>query len=96
MMGPLAYFVSVAEFFGGLGILSRLSASALIIVMIGAIVTVHAKNGFFSSKGGFEYNLALIASLLSVALVGPGRYALGRFLPLPKAREFGRPIPVLE
>lgn len=60
-MGPLGYPVTIGEFFGGLGLivgfLSRFSAAANLVIMIGAIATVHGKNGFFLSAGGFEYNL---------------------------------------
>src|SRR5215470_1267858 len=48
MMGPIGYLVTIGEFFGGLGLvvgfLCRFSAASLIVIMIGAIVTVHAKN----------------------------------------------------
>jgi len=100
MMGPIAYPVAIGEFFGGLGLvagfLSRFSAASLIVVMIGAIATVHGKNGFFLSANGFEYNLALIGLLAPVLVVGPGRFAIGRSLPLPKSAKTGRPIAVLE
>ncbi len=88
MMGPIDYLVAVGEFFGGLGLivgfLSRFSAASLIVIMIGAIVMVHGKNGFFLAKGGFEYNVALIGLLAPVLIAGPGRIALGRSLPLPR------------
>ena len=84
-MGPMGYPVTVGEFFGGLGLivgfLSRFSAASLIVVMLGAIGMVHGKNGFFAQNGGFEYNLALIGLLLPVLIAGPGRHAVGRFLP---------------
>jgi putative oxidoreductase len=99
-MGPLGYPVTIGEFFGGLGLivgfLSRFSAASLIVIMIGAIGMVHGKNGFFLSDGGFEYNLALIGLLAPILIAGPGRFAIGRFLPLPKAARTGRPIVVLE
>lgn len=100
MMGPIGYAVSVGEFFGGLGLvvgfLCRFSAASLIVVMIGAIAQVHAKNGFFASAGGYEYNLALIGLLSAVLIAGPGRFAIGRFLPLPRSPKTGRPIAALE
>jgi putative oxidoreductase len=40
--------------------------------MLVAAVTAHAKNGFFSSSGGFEYNLVLGVGALSIAFIGPG------------------------
>lgn len=100
MMGPIGYLVTIGEFFGGLGLvvgfLCRFSAASLIVIMIGAIAMVHAKNGFFLDKGGFEYNLALIGLLAPILIAGPGRFAVGRFLPLPKSPKTGRPIAVLE
>jgi putative oxidoreductase len=100
MMGPIGYLVAIGEFFGGLGLivgfLSRFSAASLIVIMIGAIAMVHGKNGFFLSDSGFEYNLALIGLLAPVLLVGPGRFAIGRVLPLPKSGQSDRPVMVLE
>jgi putative oxidoreductase len=100
MMGPIGYPVTIGEFFGGLGLvvgfLTRFSAASLIVIMIGAVVQVHGKNGFFLSDGGFEYNLALIGLLAPTLLAGPGKFAVGRFLLLPRSARTGRPIVVLE
>jgi putative oxidoreductase len=99
-MGPLGYPVTIGEFFGGLGLivgfLTRFSAASLIVIMIGAIAMVHGQNGFFLSNNGFEYNLALIGLLVPIFLAGPGRYSIGRFLPLPKSAATGRPAVFLE
>lgn len=106
MMGPLGYLVTIGEFFGGLGIivgfLSRFSAASITLIMLGAIGLVHGKVGFFmnwdgkQAGEGFEYHLLAIAVLLMIALVGPGRIAIGRLLPLPKASGENRPLIVLE
>jgi putative oxidoreductase len=108
MMGPLGVPVTIGEFFGGLGLivglLCRFSAASLIVIMIGAIAMVHAQHGFFLGRAptdtlataGFEYNLALIGLLAPILIAGPGRFAIGRFLPLPKSPQTGRPIAVLE
>jgi putative oxidoreductase len=108
MMGPLGYPVTIGEFFGGLGLiagfLSRFSAASLIVIMLGAIGMVHGQHGFFLGHGptdtlataGFEYNLALIGLLAPILIAGPGRFALGRCLPLPRSETTGRPIIVLE
>jgi putative oxidoreductase len=100
VMGPLGYPVTIGEFFGGLGLvvgfLCRFSAASLIVIMVGAIGMVHGKNGFFLSDQGFEYNLALIGLLVPILIAGPGKYAIGRFLPLPKSAQTGRPIMPLE
>src|SRR4029077_1101362 len=94
MMGPLGYLVTIGEFFGGLGLifgfLSRFSAASIILIMLGAIGMVHAKFGFFMNWAGnqagegFEYHLLAIAALLPIAIIGPGRFAVGRCLPVPK------------
>jgi len=86
-MGPIGYLVAIGEFFGGLGlifgILSRFSAASIIVIMIGAIVQVHGKNGFFNTPPnlGFEYNLALIGLALPTLIAGPGKFTLARPLP---------------
>ena len=105
-MGPLGYLVAIGEFFGGLGLivgfLSRFSAAAIIVIMLGAIAMVHSQVGFFmnwtgkQAGEGFEYHLLVIALLMIILLVGPGRFAVGRFLPLPKSPGSRRPILVLE
>ena len=95
MMGPLGYLVAVGEFFGGLGLvfgfLSRFSAASIIIIMLGAIGMVHGRVGFFMNWAGnqagegFEYHLLAIAALLPIVIAGPGRFAVGRLLPLAEA-----------
>jgi putative oxidoreductase len=106
MMGPLGYLVTIGEFFGGLGlvfgILSRFSAASIIVIMLGAIATVHGKFGFFMNWAGnqagegFEYHLLAIGALLPIVIAGPGRFAVGRFLPVPKVASKERSVAVLE
>lgn len=56
---PVAALVGYGEFLGGLGVifgvLARPAAAGLAIIMLGAIGLVHLKNGYDSTKGGFEY-----------------------------------------
>ncbi len=76
-----ATFAAIAEVIGGililLGILTDIAGLLFAIDMLGAILFVHAKNGFAQGKGGVEWPLALLAMALAVALAGPGRYAVG-------------------
>lgn len=92
--GIIGLLVAIGEFFGGLGILmgvlTRFSAAANLLIMLGAIALVHGKNGFFLSKGGYEYNLAIIGLVLPLLIAGPGPYTAVRALykrPLPTALE---------
>ncbi len=106
MMGPLGYLVTIGEFFGGLGLifgfLSRFSAASIILIMLGAIGMVHSQFGFFmnwtgkQAGEGFEYHLLVIGTLLPILIAGPGRFAIGQLLPLPKAAGKERVITVLE
>ncbi|HEV2451136.1 MAG TPA: DoxX family protein [Streptosporangiaceae bacterium] len=64
------------------GLATPLAAASLIGVMITAIRKVHASNGPWVSKGGYEYNLVLIAALLALADGGPGQLSLDRLIHL--------------
>ena len=73
--GPL---VALLEFFGGLalviGLLTRLAGLGLALDMLGAILLVHLKNGFFNPQG-FEFPLLLCVVALALVIGGAGRYS---------------------
>ncbi len=75
-----AYAAGCAEFGGGLvlalGLVTPLGSAALIAVMTAAILSVHLSKGLWSTNGGFEYNLVLMAAAFALAAVGPGRWSL--------------------
>ena len=75
MPGVVGPFIALLEFFGGLalivGLLSRLAALGLAFDMVGAILLVHLKGGFFL-PAGYEFALTLLAASLAVAIGGPG------------------------
>ena len=88
MPAVVALFAIVVEFFGGLsllfGLLPRVAACAVIIEMIGAILTFHVHNGFFMNwtghqKGeGIEYHLIAIALSLLIVVHGAGAFSIDR------------------
>jgi len=90
-MGPIGYLVAIGQFFGGLGlvvgVLTRFSAAAIGVIMLGAIGMVHLKNGFFmnwfgkQAGEGYEYHLLVIAMCVVLIITGPGRYAVQAALP---------------
>ena len=41
-----------------------------------AIATVHWKNGFFNTNGGYEFNLLIVAAALALAFTGPGTISI--------------------
>jgi putative oxidoreductase len=88
MMGKLglapaktnAYAASLSETVGGVGIalgaFTPAAAASLIGTMVTAIRTVHLQNGFWSTGGGYEYNLTIIAALLLIVDGGPGAFSI--------------------
>jgi putative oxidoreductase len=58
------------------GILTRAAAVAVLVTQGVAIAKVHRPKGFAITKGGYEFNLALIAMATELLVGGPGRYSL--------------------
>ena len=54
----------------GKEMLTRLGALIVIVVMIGAIVLVHAKNGFNVMNGGMEFQILMLMAGLYLAAKG--------------------------
>jgi putative oxidoreductase len=86
--GWFAYATMAAEIGGGalllLGIETRWVALALVPLLLGTIVLVHGKNGFwFTNKdGGWEYPAFWVVGLLVLALLGDGSAAIGPMIGL--------------
>jgi putative oxidoreductase len=74
-----AILIMAIECLGGLalvlGLLARLAAIGLAIDMLGAILVVHLKNGFFLPTG-VEFVLTLMTVALAIAIAGPGAYSV--------------------
>jgi len=90
----IVFLVILFEFFGSLslilGFLGRLGAIGIGIVMLGAVFTVHLKNGFFmnwsmqAGKGeGFEYHLLVLGIVLAILVTGSGRWSIDRSMSNP-------------
>jgi putative oxidoreductase len=82
--GWLAYVTFAAEALGGtlliLGVQSRWIALALMPALAGAIIWVHAANGwvFTAAHGGWEYPAFLLLASTAQVLLGDGAYAVSR------------------
>ena len=87
---PLALLSVAAEFLGGLGLivglLSRIAALGIAVVMIVALVAVQGKFGFFMNwygekQGhGIEYHILVLALALAVIIKGAGAFSLDQVL----------------
>lgn len=80
--GWFAYFTIAAEIIGGIALIvgfwPRLAALALVPILLGTIVKVHGKAGFYFDRpnGGWEYPAFWALSLLVLALLGDGAAAI--------------------
>jgi putative oxidoreductase len=61
-------------------LLTPFATAALVGVMTAAVITVHLRNGFWSTNGGFEFNLVLAAAVFALAGVGAGEWSLDNAL----------------
>ena len=83
-----ALAAGAAEAGGGLlfalGFATPAAAAALCSVMITAIKTVHWEKGIWTSAGGYEYNLVLLATVFGLTESGPGRWSVDGALGKPR------------
>lgn len=109
---PWVIALGVTELVSGisaiLGVATRFTALAVLVTQGVAIAKVHGSKGFDNTKGGYEFNLALIGSALTLLLRGPGsvsvhsalesrvkRRELRRFKLLPRQRSRSRLLDLL-
>lgn len=82
----VAFLVIIGESLGSIGLiagfLTRFTAASFIVIMTGAIATVHWPQGFFMNwfgqqQGeGFEYHLLVIAMSAALVIIGGGKWAV--------------------
>ena len=82
-----AFMAGLVEATGGLllaiGLATPIAATIFVAVMFVAAVGVHMRNGFFITENGYEYNLVLAVSGVTLAFTGPGGLSLDAFLGWP-------------
>ena len=69
-LGEIAAGVFLIAGAFGKDILTRLGGLIVIVIMVGAIALVHAKNGFSVMNGGYEFQLLMLVSGLYLAAKG--------------------------
>jgi len=98
----LGAFVILIETLGALflilGFAGRINAALMGIVIIGAMVVDHVKNGFYMNwfgiqKGeGFEFDLLFIAISIALILKGSGSFSVDRLLMQFKTKESSKTL----
>ena len=76
--------IALAEFIGGIllivGVLTRVTGSIFAVILLGAIFHIRWENGFFVSKGGWEWDLVMLAVVLAIIVAGPGRISISHLV----------------
>ncbi|HYD93262.1 MAG TPA: DoxX family protein [Candidatus Paceibacterota bacterium] len=82
--GLFAVLLIAAEVIGGaflvLGLFTHWSAKVLAVVALVALFTVHLKNGFLISAGGYEFIMLIFAACVSLMITGAGKWSLDQKL----------------
>ena len=72
--------IALAELIGGIllvvGVLTRITGTVFSVILLGAIFHIRWENGFFVSKGGWEWDLVMLAAVLAFIVAGPGRISI--------------------
>ncbi|MGV7226431.1 MAG: DoxX family protein [Nitrosopumilus sp.] len=72
--------IALTEFIGGIllvvGVLTRITSSIFAVILLGAIFYIRWENGFFISKGGWEWDLVMLSAVLAIIVAGPGRISI--------------------
>ncbi|TSJ42626.1 DoxX family protein [Mucilaginibacter corticis] len=86
----IAFLEIIIEFFGAiallLGLATRLTGLAFMVILLGIVFTSHIQYGFFmnwfgNQKGeGIEYFILYLAIAISLIISGGGRYSLDRYI----------------
>ena len=72
--------IALAELIGGIllviGVLTRITGTVFAVILMGAIFHIRWENGFFVSKGGWEWDLVMLAAVLAIIVAGPGKVSI--------------------
>lgn len=76
--------IALAEFIGGIlfitVVLSRVTGVIFAIISLGAIFHIRWESGFFVSQGGWEWDVVMLAGILSIIVAGPGRVSISHLV----------------
>ncbi len=98
-----AYVNGACEFGGGLltalGMLWPIGPIMIVANMLVAVAKARWEKGFWSMKGGYEYDLTLLVNALALGAIGAGRYSVDGYmsfaLPEPQTLIYGITIALI-
>jgi len=79
MQIPLALAEVVPGILLIVGVMTRISASLLSVIMLGAIFYVKQATNF-TGEGAYQYDLLLLAACLVIIVAGPGRVSISHLI----------------
>ena len=72
--------IALAEFVGGIfliiGVFTRITGAVFAVILLGAVFHIRWENRFFVSKGGWKWDLIMLAVVLAIIVTGPGRISI--------------------
>jgi uncharacterized membrane protein YphA (DoxX/SURF4 family) len=93
----LAHAIAMAHFAGGLllaaGLLTRLSAAVQLPIVLGALFTVHLREGLFGASANLELTVLVALLLTLFVATGGGRWSADYLLAKRQALLEGHPFP---
>ena len=76
--------IALTELIGGIflivGAFTRITSSIFAVILLGAIFHIRWENGFFVSKGGWEWDLVMLSVVLAIIAIGPGRVSISHLV----------------
>ena len=76
--------IALAELIGGVllvvGVLTRVTGAIFAVILLGAIFHIRWEKGFFISKGGWEWDLVMLAVVLAIIAAGAGRISISHLV----------------
>ena len=73
----IAYLVAFVEFLGGLAVLLGVATKqACLALAITVVLVVYLVKIYKGLLGGYEFDMMLLASLLAIAILGPGKWRI--------------------
>jgi putative oxidoreductase len=68
------------EWLMSIGIPPEMQLPIALAEFIGAIFHIRWENGFFVSQGGWEWDLVMLAAVLTIIVAGPGRISISHLV----------------